>query len=255
MPDGTARAVKPATSRRPKQRSGAKPATGRPPKQHFPEKRPTEQRPLELRPAAAHPKIADPKIAHPKKEHYVGGLIVVSDYDAAWPGMFKAESTRLRAALGSLAQRIEHMGSTAVPGLPSKPVIDFLIGVTSLAEARARSIKPLEAMGYRYIPEYEAFLPGELFFRKLGDKARHVPAYHLHVMEPSNPPWERFLAFRDYLRAHPRAARAYADLKRSLAAQCRDDIAAYRTSKHDFVEKTTEKALAERRRGGGRNTS
>ena len=191
------------------------------------------------------------KIAHPKKEHYVGGLIVVSDYDPAWPRMFKAEGARLRAALGTLVQRIEHMGSTAVPGLPSKPVIDFLIGVTSLAEARARAIKPLEAMGYHYIPEYEAFLPGELFFRKLGDKARHIPAYHLHVMEPSNPPWERFLAFRDYLRAHPRAARAYADLKRALAARCQDDIAAYRTSKHDFVEKATEKALAERRRGGG----
>src|SRR5215813_10035874 len=138
MPDGTARAVKPATDRRPKQRSRAKPATGRLAKRHSPEQRSAA---MQL------------KVAHPKKEQYVGGLIVVSDYDPAWPRMFKAESAQLRAALGSLVQRIEHMGSTAVPGLPSKPVIDFLIGVTSLADARARSIKPLEAMGYHYIPE------------------------------------------------------------------------------------------------------
>jgi GrpB-like predicted nucleotidyltransferase (UPF0157 family) len=179
------------------------------------------------------------------KERYVGGVIVVSAYDPAWPRLFKQESAKLRTALGRLVLRVEHIGSTAVPGLPAKPVIDLLVGVSSLAEARARCIKPLQAMGYNYIPEYEAFLPGELFFRRLGPAAAH----HLHVMEPSNPRWERLLVFRDYLRAHPRAARAYADLKRALAAECRDDIAAYRTAKHDFVEKATEKALTERRRG------
>jgi GrpB-like predicted nucleotidyltransferase (UPF0157 family) len=217
MPDVTARAVKAATGRRPKQGRAAKPA---------------EERPARERPA---------------RERYVGGVIVVSDYDPAWPRLFKQESANLRAALGRLVVRIEHMGSTAVPGLPSKPVIDLLVGVSSLAEARARCIKPLEAMGYAYVPEYEAFLPGELFFRRLGPVASH----HLHVMEPSNPRWERFLAFRDYLRAHPRAARAYADLKRALAAKCRDDIAAYRTAKHDFIEKATEKGLAEQRRSAG----
>lgn len=229
MPDGTARAVKATTDRRPKSGGRAKPVVGHPAK----------ERPTKLVPA-------NKRLA---KERYVGGVIVVSDYDPAWPGLFKEESAQLRATLGRLVLHVEHMGSTAVPGLPAKPVIDLLIGVTDLEEARARCIGPLEALGYNYIPEYEAFLPGELFFRKLANGPHRSPAYHLHVMEPSNPPWERFIAFRDYLRAHPRAARAYADLKRALAAQCRDDIAAYRTSKHDFVEKVTEKALAERRRG------
>ena len=200
-----ARAVKPAPSRRPK------------------------------------PKTAEAK---PAKERYVGGIIKVSDYDPAWPRMFAEESAKLRAVLGRLLVGIEHIGSTAVPGLPAKPIIDLLVGVRSLAQARVRCIKPLQALGYNYIPEYEAFLPGELFFRRTGETIGH----HLHVMEPTNPRWERLVVFRDHLRTHPRAARAYADLKRALAARCRDDIAAYRTAKHDFVEKATEKGLANRRR-------
>jgi GrpB-like predicted nucleotidyltransferase (UPF0157 family) len=186
-------------------------------------------------------------LTKPAKERYVGGIIKLSDYDPAWPRMFAEESAKLRAALGRLVVDIQHIGSTAVPGLPAKPVIDLLVGVSSLEQARARSIKLLQALGYTYIPEYEAFLPGELFLRRVGAAIGH----HLHVMEPANPRWQRLVVFRDHLRAHPRVARAYADLKRALAAKCRDDIAAYRTAKHDFVEKATEKGLAERRRGAG----
>src|SRR5215472_11810974 len=205
MPDATARAVKRAAIRRPK------------------------------------PKTA---VGRPAKERYVGGIIKVSDYDPAWPRMFAEESAKLRAVLGRLVVEIEHIGSTAVPGLPAKPIIDLLVGVKSLEEARARCIKPIQALGYSYIPEYEAFLPGELFFRRLSGGAGH----QLHVMEPANPRWERLVVFRDHLRAHPRAARAYGNLKRTVAARCRDDIAAYRTAKHDFGEKATEKGLAEFRR-------
>jgi len=206
MPDATARAVKPVPGRRPK------------------------------------PKTTEAK---PAKERYVGGIIKVSDYDPAWPRMFAEESAKLRAVLGRLVVEIEHIGSTAVPGLPAKPVIDLLVGVSSLEQARARCIKPLQALGYDYIPEYEAFLPGGLFFRRMSSAG---VGHHLHVMEPANPRWKRLVVFRDHLRAHPRAARTYGDLKRALAARCRDDIAAYRTAKHDFVEKATEKGLAEFRR-------
>ena len=206
MPDATARAVKPVPGRRPK------------------------------------PKTTEAK---PAKERYVGGIIKVSDYDPAWPRMFAEESAKLRAVLGRLVVEIEHIGSTAVPGLPAKPVIDLLVGVSSLEQARARCIKPLQALGYDYIPEYEAFLPGGLFFRRMSSAG---VGHHLHVMEPANPRWKRLVVFRDHLRAHPRAARTYGDLKRALAARCRDDIAAYRTAKHDFVEKATEKGLTEFRR-------
>ena len=177
-------------------------------------------------------------------ERYGGGPIRISDYDPRWPAMFEEERARLCGALGSLVVVVEHMGSTAVPGLPAKPIIDLLVGVRSLEEARRVSIEPLRTLGYTYIPEYESWLPGELFFRK------GVPGpwtHHAHVTEPATSRWETVLLFRDYLRAHPEAARAYATLKRDLAAAFGDDIARYRDAKHAFVEGAVAKARAERR--------
>ncbi|MCP3417502.1 MULTISPECIES: GrpB family protein [Bradyrhizobium] len=182
-------------------------------------------------------------------EKYGAGPIVVLEYDPNWPAMFETERARIEHALGSLALAIEHVGSTAVPGLPSKPIIDLMVGVPSLAEARERCIKPIDTLGYRYIPEYAAWLPGELFFRK-GPPGPWT--HHLHVMEPSNPRWETLLVFRDYLRAHPEVSRAYAEIKQALAASSREDIAAYRNGKTRFVEETTAKARAWRADLSGR---
>ena len=174
-------------------------------------------------------------------EKYGAGLIVVSDYDPNWPTLFEQERTRIKNALGSFASTIEHMGSTAVPGLPSKPIIDLLIGVPRLEEAKDRFIERIEALGYIYVPAYASWLPGELFFRK-GPPGPWT--HHVHLMEPSHPRWEALLVFRDYLRTHPEAARAYASLKRALASSSKDDIEAYRTGKGIFVEETTAKARA-----------
>jgi GrpB-like predicted nucleotidyltransferase (UPF0157 family) len=99
----------------------------------------------------------------------------------------------------------------------------------------------MEALGYIYLPEYASWLPGEMFFRK-GPPGPWT--HHVHLMEPSHPRWEARLVFRDYLRAHPEAARAYADIKRALAASANDNIEAYRTGKDNFVEETTTKARA-----------
>ena len=175
-------------------------------------------------------------------ERYGGGPIIVTDYDPAWPAMFEQERAKLDTALGSLVVTIEHVGSTAVPGLAAKPIIDLLVGVRSLEEARPRCVEALQALGYRYIPEYQSWLPDELFFRK------GVPgpwAHHVHVMQPSDPGWERRLLFRDYLRAHPHAAADYVNLKRRLAARYKDDIAAYRRGKDKFVQDTMAKARQE----------
>jgi len=131
--------------------------------------------------------------------------------------------------------------STAVPGLPSKPIIDLLVGVPSLEEARGRSIELIKSLGYNYVPEYASWIPGELFFRK-GPPGPWT--HHVHLMEPSHPRWDALLVFRDYLRAHPEAARAYANIKRALATSSKDDIEAYRTGKRIFVEETTAKARA-----------
>jgi GrpB-like predicted nucleotidyltransferase (UPF0157 family) len=185
-------------------------------------------------------------------EKFGGGPIVISEYNPEWPSLYQQERAAVQAALGEMVVVVEHVGSTAVPGLAAKPIIDLLVGVRSLAEARASGIEPLLRLGYTYIPEYESWLPGELFFRK------GIPGpwtHHAHVMEPSNPRWRDFLLFRDYLRAHPRTAATYANLKKSFAVRFGDDIAAYRDAKRNFVKKVTAKALAGQRLAAARDRS
>jgi GrpB-like predicted nucleotidyltransferase (UPF0157 family) len=174
-------------------------------------------------------------------EQYGGGAIEVRDYDPRWPVMFDEESERLRGVFGP-AVTIEHIGSTSVPGLAAKPIIDLLVGIRSLTHAKAIYPGPLQALGYTYIQEYESWLPAELFFRK------GMPGpwtHHVHVMEPSNPRWQDHLLFRDYLRSHPETASAYGSLKRSLAASFGNDIEAFRNGKHRFVTAVTAKARLE----------
>ena len=174
-------------------------------------------------------------------ERYGGGAIVVVDYRHEWPAMFSEERAKIADALGPLAIAIEHIGGTSVPGLGAKPIIDLLVGVHSVAEARSCCIESIEALGYAHLPEYRAWLPEQIFFRK------GIPwTHHIHVMEPSHPRWDYYLLFRDYLRAHPEAVEAYATLKRNLAEAHQDDIAAYRTAKNAFVAATLAKARAAR---------
>jgi GrpB-like predicted nucleotidyltransferase (UPF0157 family) len=176
-------------------------------------------------------------------EQYGGGAIEVRDYDPRWPTLFDEECSRLRGVFGSMAVAIEHMGSTSVPGLAAKPIIDLLVGVQSLPDAKSVCVEPLRVMGYTHITAYEAWLPAELFFRK------GIPGpwtHHLHVMELSNPRWEEYLLFRDYLRSHPETASAYGSLKKSMALAFKDDIEGFRNSKHSFVVNVLAKARAER---------
>ena len=161
--------------------------------------------------------------------------------------MFEREREVVGEALGKLVLEIEHIGSTAIPGLPAKPIIDLLVGIRSLAEARSRAVEPLVQRGYVYIPEYEPWLPDELFFRK------GVPGpwtHHVHVMEPGNPRWDDHLRFRDHLRGHPATAAAYADLKKTLARQFGEDIGAYRDGKDDFVRDVLARARETGSNGG-----
>jgi GrpB-like predicted nucleotidyltransferase (UPF0157 family) len=179
-------------------------------------------------------------------ERYGSGQIKVVEYDLNWPAMFDQEREKLETVLGDLVVTIEHIGSTAVPGLAAKPIIDLLVGVRSLNEARLRCIDPLHSLGYSHITDYEAWLPSELFFRK------RVPGpwtHHVHMMEPSDSRgrWDEFLLFRDYLRGHPEAVSEYAELKRSAAVTAGDDIEIYRNAKNTFVEATKAKARTERR--------
>jgi GrpB-like predicted nucleotidyltransferase (UPF0157 family) len=153
--------------------------------------------------------------------------IVVVLYDEAWPSLFLEEQTRIERALGPLVERIEHVGSTAVPGLTSKPIIDIMVGVRSLREAD-RCIEPLGRLSYEY--RGEVGVPGRLFFRK-GDPRTH----HLHIAEVGGEFWVGHLAFRAYLRTHPQTAREYARLKHELADSFRADWTAYAEGKSAFI--------------------
>jgi GrpB-like predicted nucleotidyltransferase (UPF0157 family) len=163
--------------------------------------------------------------------------IEIHDYDPGWPARFEAERAALLAAVGGALADLEHVGSTAVPGLAAKPIIDILAGVASLADAE-RCIAPLAALGYAYVPAYEAAVPERRYFRK--------PGFHLHMVELGGPFWDRHLLFRDYLRAHPKQALHYQQLKRVLAARCGDDPEAYTRGKGGFVQVIEELARSER---------
>jgi|SRR5207302_8344827 len=177
-------------------------------------------------------------------ERFGGGAILIRDYDPRWRQIFAEEDRRLRAALGALATTVEHVGSTAVPGLAGKPIIDVLVGVRSLDEARAQAIVPLEALGYEYISEYERWLPDEMLFRRRDASGRWT--HHVHLTEPSSERWDEFILIRDYLRAHEAIAKEYGELKRTLAARLGDDIAGFRTAKAPFLRAILAKARSER---------
>ena len=176
-------------------------------------------------------------------ERYGGGAIMVCDYDLGWAATFAHERTCLHGVLGARVLTIEHVGSTSVPGLAAKPIIDLLVGVRSLTEARSCGIEPIQALGYTYLPQYESWLPDELFFRK-GPPGPWT--HHIHMMEPANPRWEEFILFRDYLRCHPEIVSAYAHVKKALALVFGEDIAGYRNAKHPFIQQVMANAQAER---------
>jgi GrpB-like predicted nucleotidyltransferase (UPF0157 family) len=166
----------------------------------------------------------------------------IVDYDPGWPAMYEAEKKVILQAAGDWLVDIQHLGSTSVPGLAAKPVIDIVAAVTDLDDAR-NIVDPLAALGYDYVPEYEVEMPMRRYFRK-GRRGREGDKYHLHVVEPNSEFWNRHLAFRDYLRAHPEAAHEYAELKRRLADEHGTDVDAYTEAKSEFILGIQEKAAA-----------
>jgi GrpB-like predicted nucleotidyltransferase (UPF0157 family) len=158
--------------------------------------------------------------------------IIVVPYDSAWPVRFWIESQLLKVALSDLTPAVEHIGSTSVPGLAAKPVIDLLVGVQSLAAFESH-VRRLTQFGYEYIPEYERALPDRRFFKRV---VRGLRTHHVHVVERNGLYWMRYLRFRDNLRSNPWLAASYADLKRQLADRFRNDRDAYTNGKSHFVE-------------------
>jgi GrpB-like predicted nucleotidyltransferase (UPF0157 family) len=168
--------------------------------------------------------------------------IVIVAYDPAWATSFDVERDRVQRALGDVLTRpVEHMGSTAVPGLAAKPIIDMLAVVANIDDA-PRAIVRLEAVDWVHAPEPTDALDRSLSFCTPSIAHR---THHLHVVEDASEGWRGWLAFRDYLRAHPDVAAEYATLKTELAARHGanpDERDGYRSGKSDFVTRVTETA-------------
>ena len=132
------------------------------------------------------------------------------DHDPGWAELFEKERLRLSPIFDGRAVAIEHIGSTSVPGLSAKPIVDVLVGVSDL-ELPEEVVEGIQALGYEYLGEHG--LPGRLFFRK------HPRTHHVHVVAHGGEHWHRQLTFRDALRADSEERRRYDELKRRLAAE------------------------------------
>lgn len=161
----------------------------------------------------------------------IGEEVALVPYDVCWPSLFAAERERLIGLLPSQWLDIQHFGSTAIPGMPAKPVIDILAGVESMAVADAL-IEPLLGSGYTTSAEFNATLADRRWLMRWSEGRR---THHLHVVVLGAAEWRRRLRFRDVLRSNARLAHRYAVLKTSLAAQHGADREAYTAAKTEFV--------------------
>ncbi len=165
------------------------------------------------------------------------GVVGLVPNDPDWATAFSAESARVLAALGELPAHLEHVGSTAVPGLIAKPILDLMLGRPP-EQPVERYVPPLEAIGYTYRGEHG--LPGRHFFVRI--RADEFRTHHLHLVELGSEYWRTHLAFRDYLRSVPARAEAYAALKLELAARYPTDREAYTEGKAAFIRETLQLA-------------
>lgn len=157
--------------------------------------------------------------------------VLLLDPRPEWPQQFRDAAAQLRTAFADTPIHVEHIGSTAVPNLCAKPILDILLGAPDFLSITSR-IPQLGALGYRYKPEHERELPERRYFSR---PATDTPAVHLHAVVHDSPFWRRHLAFRDALRSDPELTRQYAELKRRLATLHADDRAAYTDAKGPFI--------------------
>ena len=158
------------------------------------------------------------------------GQVIVVPYDPRWPGLFDEAAGQLRASLGSAILDVQHVGSTAVPGLCAKPILDVLVSVRDFAVAR-EMIPQLATLGYEFRPDEE--IPDRHYFRR--PPGGELRTHHLSLSEPGSRHHTVTLAFRDALRRNPGLAAAYARLKLELARRFPFDRPAYIEGKSQFV--------------------
>jgi GrpB-like predicted nucleotidyltransferase (UPF0157 family) len=162
--------------------------------------------------------------------------VTLSAYDPSWPAMFEVERDRLLAIFPARFIEIQHIGSTAVYGLSSKPIIDILAGVRSMAAAE-ELVEPLCRSGYTTSAEFNATLPDSRWFMRWTNGHR---THHLHVAVHGSTFWMQRVRFRDALRADPTLAARYSLFKSVLATTHRKDREAYTEAKAEFIRSASE---------------
>lgn len=164
--------------------------------------------------------------------------IEVVPYRDHWPADYSREAERILPAFGGCLIELHHIGSTSVPGLSAKPIIDML-AIVSDVPLLDKQAAHFEALGYEVKGEFG--LPGRRYFRR--DDSSGVRTHHLHAFAPqSSTEIDRHLGFRDYLRAHPDIAQAYGKLKQQLAERCQGDMTCYSEGKTDFIREIEQRA-------------
>ena len=157
--------------------------------------------------------------------------IVLAPYDPSWPSKFDAERRTLLSLVAPWRFRIEHVGSTSVPGVGAKPIIDILLGCDRISEFEG-CIPALQRAGWQYLPENEEELPERRFLAKPTTQPR---SFHLQAVALRTRFWAQHLLFRDRLRESPEIASSYATLKVALARKLGDDREAYTRGKASFI--------------------
>jgi GrpB-like predicted nucleotidyltransferase (UPF0157 family) len=170
--------------------------------------------------------------------------VTVVEYRPEWAKMFEDEERVIRAALGDVSARVEHVGSTAVEGLAAKPIVDIMVGLKDFSLADGL-VPKVEALGYEYVRKFEEVMPFRRFFKKERDGVR---THQIHMVAVGCEFWERLLLFRDFLRRNPEVAAKYASLKKELAGREWGDVDEYADAKTEFVKEVEEEARRERQR-------
>ena len=165
------------------------------------------------------------------------GVVRLAPHNVEWAQIYEGERARIEAAIGPHILEVQHVGSTSIPGIAAKPIIDIAVGVEDYEGARV-CIVPLEALGYTF--RGENGIPGRHFFTR-----GNPTLYHTHMHETTSRAWGNLVLFRDYLLGHPEEAQAYLELKQRLAEQYRHDRRAYTDGKATFIEQILELARSD----------
>lgn len=189
--------------------------------------------------------------------------ITIKAYDTAWAARFDQLREELSSILEAFHPQIEHFGSTSVPGLAAKPIIDILVGLPDIQDVHS-SITPMMQHHYIYYAAYNTLMSDRRLFVRLKGKDDHdrfqemytqaetipheeINPYklaHVHVRELGTPEWIRHIAFRDYLKTHPEVRQQYEQLKRKLSRKVWKDGNAYNQAKDSFIKAEERKAVA-----------